>query len=78
MQEKLIIFYVGVLAGMWAMYSLTSNSTYRLKYKNIYKKHRDVLNWLRSSLSETNKQKVGKRIDGNKVKLIQKIVDKLK
>lgn len=71
--EKLIIFYLGVAAGMWAMYSFSSNDN----YKSILKKHKDIVNWLRSELSEANKVKISKNIDPNKVKLLERIVNRL-
>ena len=75
--EKIVIFYFGVVAGMWAMYSLNSSKPYYSKYREIYKKHKDISNWLKSELSSLTKVKMDKNIDKNKVKLLELLIKKL-
>ena len=43
----------------------------------IIKRHRDIVNWLKSELAQAKNNKLGKRIDNNKVKLLKLIVKKL-
>lgn len=48
------------------------------KCRKTIKKHKDIVNWLKSELSGTKKQKLGKRnIDNNKVKLLELLIRRL-
>lgn len=70
----LILFYLGVVLGVWLGKKETS---YYIKYKTIYKKQRDVLNWLKSELALSKSIKLTKSIDRNKVKLLELIIKRL-
>lgn len=47
------------------------------KYKITLKKHKDIVNWLKSELKETSNNKLTKRIDSNKVKLLEILIQRL-
>lgn len=45
--------------------------------KETLKKQKDVLNWLKSALKESENNKLTKNIDQNKVKLLELIIQRL-
>lgn len=47
------------------------------KCKQVFKKHRDIKNWLKSELVGAQNQKLTKRIDQNKVKLLELLISRL-
>lgn len=47
------------------------------KCQKTLKKHRDIVNWLKSDLSNIRKKKMDKNIDPKKVKLIELLISKL-
>lgn len=48
------------------------------KCQKTLKKHKDVVNWLKSELSGAKKQKLSKRnIDNNKIKLLELLIRRL-
>ena len=47
------------------------------KCKQVLKKHRDIKNWLKSELVQVKKKKLGKRIDPNRVKLLELLISRL-
>ncbi len=74
-----IVFYVGVIVGIWVGISFKNvyGKYCSIKYTKIFKKHKDICNWLKSELSAVKKPKMDKRIDNNKVKLLELLIKKL-
>lgn len=67
-------FLIGVLVTLKWMKPFKSEKD----HKNLYKKHKDISNWLKSELKFLENPKVDKyRIDENKVKLLKLIISKL-
>ena len=66
-------FFLGVLVNKKInRHNITSE-----KCKELSKKHRDIANWLKSELNSATVKKMGKRIDTNKVKLLELVIKRL-
>ena len=76
--ESIAIFYLGVIAGIWTGMSFKKTDAIFIEHNKLIKKHRDIINWLRSLLSESKNNKLSKNIDRNKVRLLEIIIGKLK
>lgn len=45
--------------------------------KKTLKKHKDILNWLKSTLKDVKQPKLNKRVDSNKVRVLELIIKRL-
>lgn len=70
-----LLFTVGAIVG-YALARMTETSYERLK--KLEKKHLDVLNWLRSELSEAKGRKLTKIVDKPRIIFLEKLIKKLK
>ena len=76
--ESITIFYLGVIAGIWAGMSFKKTDAIFIEHSRLIKKHKDITNWLKSLLSESEKSKLTKNIDKNKIRLLETLINKLK
>ena len=76
------IFIVGLFIGSFLLGYFTHQKIFKSinldeKCQKTLKKHKDVVNWLKNELSEVKDKRLTKRIDQNKVKLIELLTSKL-
>lgn len=71
--EYLAVFTVGLIIGALSFMKAPCDE----ECKNIIKRQKDVLNWLKSALKDAKNKKLTKRIDNNKVRLLELIIKKL-
>lgn len=66
------------ILGFLVMLKCVKPFKYGDKHKKLYKKHKDIVNWLKSDLKTLENHKLDKyRIDKNKVNLLKLIISKL-
>jgi len=74
----ILLSVVSFLLGYFIQERIYKRMNLDDKCRKTIKKHKDIVNWLKSELSGTKKQKLGKRnIDNNKVKLLELLIRRL-
>mgnify|MGYP001041396089 CR=1 FL=1 len=73
--ETYLLIVLSLIMGFVAGYLI--KSTLVKEDWQIYKNHKDVINWLKSDLAQETKNKLAKKINTDKIRYLETIITRL-